>query len=594
MAPPGKGRNSKVFGGLGCTTRVVGVVRTCSAWFLLITVPQVLPGAPQPPVPTGAVGEFNRALDHFRAGSYGDALRVIEPLGNRHPEVAEIQHLLAIILDLNRRPGEANQHFRRAVELQPTSVVFRTNFGASLMRLGHASEAADQFREALELEPNHPTASFNLGTILLQQGDPERALPWLERAYSNQSEIYENAYQLAYCQFLLGMYEQTATVVEKLGDAAASRAEVRLLKALTERALGHADRTQAVLQDIRPLLNGQPQLRFQVALLLLSQELLGPSEELLRSVARDLPGSYPAHLNLALAQQRLGRLPEATETAQAALDLEETAEIHSLLADLMEAQGRPVEAVTHFQQAVALAPTSANYFALGYEFLAHWNWEEAAQVFSAGLERDPDSWRLWIGFGAANLGLTRYEEATQAFLKAVELQPGELMGYHLLAQTFDRSDAAFDDALRCFRGLLEREPANRWARYFEALGTFREGIRSADSSQMAAKVDTLTQLTQEDSGFLEALLLLSEIQFELRNWAETVEALQRAIQLDPNHVSAHYRLGLALQRLGQSQEAREILERYQELKAQEDQTVGERVAATTRFIVGLKRDDEFR
>ena len=594
MAPLGKSRNNRVFGGLGCKTRVVGVVRACSAWLLLIAILQVLPGAPQPQVPAGAVGEFNRALDHFRAGSYGDALRVIEPLGSRHPEVAEIQHLRAIILDLNRRPEEANQHFRRAVELQPTSVVFRTNFGASLMRLGRASEAADQFREALGLEPNHPTASFNLGTILLQQGNPERALPWLERAYSIQSEVYENAYQFAYCQFLLGMYEQTATVVEKLGDAAASRAEVRLLEALTERALGHADRTQAVLQDIRPLLNGQPQLQFQVAMLLLSQDLLGPSEELLRSVTRDLPGSYPAHLNLALAQQRLGQLAKATESARTALDLEETAEVHSLLADLMEAQDKPVEAVTHFQQAVAIDPTPANYFALGYEFLAHWNWEEAAQVFSAGLEREPDSWHLWIGSGAAALGLTRYEEATQAFLKAVQLKPGELMGYHLLAQAFDRSDTAFDDALRSFRELLERDPSNPWARYFEALGTFREGSRSADSSQMAARAAVLVQVTGEDPGFLEALLLLSEIQFELRNWAETVEALQRAIQLDSNHVSAHYRLGLALQRLGRSQDAKEILERYQALKAQEDQTVGERVAATTRFIVGLKRDDELR
>ena len=329
-------------------------------------------------------------------------------------------------------------------------------------------------------------------------------------------------------------------------------------------------------------------------MLLLSQDLPGPSEELLRSVTRDLPGSYPAHLNLALAQQRLGQLPEATESAQAALELEETAEIHSLLADLMEAQDKPVEAVTHFQQAVALDPTPANYFALGYEFLAHWNWEEAAQVFSAGLKRAPDSWHLWIGSGAAALGLTRYEEATQAFLKAVELKPGELMGYHLLAQAFDRSDTAFDDALRSFRELLERDPANPWARYFEALGTFREGSRSADSSQMAATAAVLVEVTREVPEFLEALLLLSEIQFELRNWSETVEALQRAIQLDPDHVSAHYRLGLAHQRLGQSQQAREILGRYQALKAREDQTIGERVAVTTRFIVGLKRDDELR
>ena len=87
---------------------------------------------------------------------------------------------------------------------------------------------------------------------------------------------------------------------------------------------------------------------------------------------------------------------------------------------------------------------------------------------------------------------------------------------------------------------------------------------------------------------MEALLLLGEIQFELQNWPGTVAALRQAIQHDPKNVLAHYRLGLALQRLDRSQEARETLQRYQELKAQEDQNVSERVAATTRFIVELK------
>ena len=70
--------------------------------------------------------------------------------------------------------------------------------------------------------------------------------------------------------------------------------------------------------------------------------------------------------------------------------------------------------------------------------------------------------------------LTRYEEATRAFLQAVKLKPEELGGYRLLAQTFDRSEEAFDDAAGAFRELLAREAANPWARYFEALATFQQ------------------------------------------------------------------------------------------------------------------------
>ena len=172
----------------------------------------------------------------------------------RYPRVAEIQHLLAIILDLNRKPEEANRHFRRAVELQPDSVLFRTNLGASLMRLGRASEAAGEFEKALEMEPNNATASFNLGTILLQQGRPEQALPRLDKAFAIQPEVYENGYQLAYCHFLLGHYQAVDTVLKELAAPATARVELRLLQALTARALGRAEGVQEVLQEMKPLL----------------------------------------------------------------------------------------------------------------------------------------------------------------------------------------------------------------------------------------------------------------------------------------------------------------------------------------------------
>lgn len=565
--------------------------RACSIGFVLLGLIRPPAGLPEVRIPAEAASEFERAVNHFRSGDYDAALGVVAPLGRRHPEAAEIQHLWAIILDLSRRPEEANERFRRAVDLQPGSVVLRTNFGASLMRLGRATEAAEQFRKALELEPDHSTANFNLGTILLQQGRPGRALPWLEKAFAVQPGVYENAYQLAYCRFLLGRYEAADTVLKGLAGQAASRAELRFLEALTERALGRADRTREVLQAIRPLLSRQPQLQFQVALLLLDQGLLEPSAELLQSVAEQQPEFYPAHLNLARAQRGLEKIPEATRAAQAALALRETAEAHALLGDLLEVQKRPLEAVAHFRQAVVLDPTPANYFALGYEFLIHWSWEAAARVFAAGLEREPSSWRLWVGAGAAALGLTRYEEATRALLRAVSLRPAELLGYRLLAQAFDQSDRAFGDAVACFRELLARDAANPWARYFEALATLRQASRSGDTGQLADRVEALTQLAREDPSFHEAQLLLGEIRFELQDWAGAVDALRQVIELDPNHVRAHYRLGLALQRSGHSQEARQVLERYQVLKAQEDQTIGERVALTTRFIVELKQDD---
>ncbi len=541
-------------------------------------------------IPPEAAGEFNRAVSEFRSGNYPAALQVVQPLAQRHPEAAEIQHLLAIVLDLNGRPHDANRHFEQAVALQPDSVALRTNYGASLMRIGRAQEAADQFHEVLALEPDHATASFNLGTILLQQGRPDEALPRFEKAFAVQPGVYENAYQLAYCRFLLGDYQGADTVLSKLPAASASRGEARFLKALTERALGGADRSAEVLRAIRPLLERQPQLQFQAALLLLSQGLLEPAEELLLEVTRKTPSSYPAYLNLARAQRRLGRLSEATVTAETALSLEETAEIHLLIADLSEARDKHVEAVDHFRRAVELEPAAANYYALGHEFLIHWNWDAASEVFATGLERHPRSWDLWVGKGGAAMGLGQFDEATTAFLKAVELRPDEMVGYHLLSQAFDQSEESFDDAARAFRKFFERNEIDPWGRYYEVLATFRQASRSGDFSHAAARVDVLRSVADANPGFLRARLLLGEIQFELGNWTAVAEALEQAVRIDPTHVTAHYRLGLALQRSGRTEQAQQALEKYRDLKAQEDAAIGERVAATTRFIVERNQD----
>ncbi|MDE0105356.1 MAG: tetratricopeptide repeat protein [Bryobacterales bacterium] len=548
----------------------------------LISVPFAASGAGIPPE---AASEFNRAVGEFRSGNYEAALRLVRPLEERHPEAAEIQHLLAIVLDLNGIPLEANRHFKKAVSLQPGSVSLRTNYGASLMRIGRSSEAAEQFRKALELDPDHATASFNLGTILLQQGRPDDALPKLEKAFSVQPSVYQNAYQLAYCRFLVGDYRGANTILGRLPAQAASRDEARFLKALTERALGGADRSKETLQSIRPRLDRQPQLQFQAAILLLSQGLLESAEELLSEVTRRVPSSYAAHLNLARARRRLGRLPEARLAAKTALSLEETAEAHLLLGDLLDDRDSQVEAVEHLRRAVELEPVAANYYALGHEFLIHWNWETAAEVFTTGLARHPRSWDLWVGKGGAAMGQGQFEVATAAFLKAVELRPDDLVGYHLLSQAFDQADDAFDGAVLAFQGLFERNGTSHWARYYEALATFRQAVRSGDYSDAAARLDVLRNVVQEHPAFLEAHLLLGEIQFELREWTAAAESLGQAVAIDANHVTAHYKLGLALQRSGHTERARQTLERYRELKALEDAALGERVAATTRFIV---------
>ncbi len=541
-------------------------------------------------VPQSAADDFQAALTHFRAGRYSSALELLAGLGERFPENAEIQHLQAIVLDLEGRAEEANSHFQRAVELSPGAVDIRTNFGTSLMRLGRTDQAVAQFRRVLEQAPQHPTANFNLGTILLQREAFAQAQPHLERAFQAQPGLYENGYQLALCSFLLGDHSEAARVLEGLEGVPEERVEYHLLKASNDQVLGRENRLGELLSELQPMLVRKPAVRRQVVTILLNGQLFAEAVRLQEAAASQEPESDSNWLELARVRLAAGDAHSALEDAQRALRLQETGAAHALMGDILEQLDRPVEAVQHYQQAVALEPSEANLYALAYEFLAHWNWETAETVFERASQRFPQSWRLWLGLGASRLGQNENEAATRAFLRAIRISPQPL-AYQLLALSFEQSESARGEAVAAFEAFYRTQPQNPLAVYYHALAAFRTVSESAEQDPEGLREATriLSRVASQHSDLFEAQFLLGEIHAFQQDWPRAVEALRLAVASRPDDVQARYKLGLALQRTGATQEARLQLQRYQTLKAQQDQAVGERMAATKRFIVELKQ-----
>ncbi len=540
-------------------------------------------------VPPGAVEELQIAVGHFQAARYQEALGVLGPLERKYPDSAEIQQLHAIVLDLSGQPEAANQRFARAVELAPESVVLRSNYATSLMRLGQTEAAIREFKEVLARNPSQATANFNLGTILMHEESPQAARPYLERAFETQPELYENGYQLAFCAFLLDDHAATAAVLDRLGPVAKERVEFHLLRALNDQALGRENRVGELLTEIRPTLQGQPALRRQVVLLLMSRQLFREALPLLEAAAREHPASTSAWVELARARFALGQNELALQHAQKALDLRETGEAHALMGDILEQSEQPLEAVQHFQRAVELEPSERHLFALGYEFLSHWNWETAQQVFERGLEPFPQSWRLWLGLGAAQLGQNENENAARAFLEAIKISPQPL-AYHLLSVTFDEAGQQREAVRAAFESYYASNPDDPWARYYRALTIFR--TNSGESETVGHLQQTLNELAEtaaQHPDFFEALYLLGEAYSDQQDWPRAVAALEKAVAARPDDVQARYKLGLALQRLGRTEEAKLQLEQYQNLKQQLDQVMNERMSATKRFIIELKQ-----
>ena len=96
---------------------------------------------------------------------------------------------------------------------------------------GRLEEARELIEQAHALEPGNPAIMDSLGWVYYRLGDPERALPWLERAYAAMPD-QEVAAHLAEVLWASGRHDAARTFIEQ---ARARFAERPLIDELLER-----------------------------------------------------------------------------------------------------------------------------------------------------------------------------------------------------------------------------------------------------------------------------------------------------------------------------------------------------------------------
>ena len=84
----------------------------------------------------------------------------------------------------------AQQAFRRAVVLDPTSATAHNNLGDISYRLGDCSTAEYELAQAVNLDPNSLSAASNLGIVLFECGEVQASLPRLEQAVQMDGAVF--------------------------------------------------------------------------------------------------------------------------------------------------------------------------------------------------------------------------------------------------------------------------------------------------------------------------------------------------------------------------------------------------------------------
>lgn len=144
-----------------------------------------------------------QAVEHYRKAVEWD------------PSSAATHHDYAVALSKLNRPREAVEQMQTACRLEPTNAEFEYKLGLGWNELGDMEKATECLQAAVRLDPKQASAWYNLGLALNSTGRTEEALEALGRAESMDSSDPRNPYARATILARLGKPEEARVAAQR-------------------------------------------------------------------------------------------------------------------------------------------------------------------------------------------------------------------------------------------------------------------------------------------------------------------------------------------------------------------------------------------
>jgi tetratricopeptide (TPR) repeat protein len=283
-----------------------------------------------------------------------------------------------------------------------------------------------------------------------------------------------------------------------------------------------------------------------------------------------------------------GRHNQARQVVYELQKLKDTGELHNLLGQIDERDGKYVEAANDFEAAAHLDPSEDNLFDWGSEMLLHRTYEPAISIFQQGVGRYPKSPRIRIGLGLAYYSRGKYEEAIKALLVAADLDSSDPRCYVFLSKAYNSSLLSANEVIERFRRYAELQPGNALAQYYYAMSLWK-GKRVEDPQVDMNMVETLlVKAIALDDSLVDAHVQLGNLYADEHNYSQSIPQYLRALALDPKVSDAHYRLGTDYVHTGEKESAQKEFAIYQKLREEHLAELEKERAEVQQFVYSEK------
>jgi tetratricopeptide (TPR) repeat protein len=585
---------------LNLSYRAIGLPVTLGTLLALTTCifPALAVASPQT---VNAQAAYDQAVELLQNGKSADALAVIDAAidaGARDPSLYNLKGLAASELGRNE---EAEKSFRTMIRLAPASPMGYNNLGVLLSKLGRHQDAATAFREAQAREPQNFTALLGLGTSLVALHEHAEAANYLQKAWNVHPGDFQTGYEWALAlreskqpaaakkvlnqfsapqdpELAVKYYSLAGVVAEDLKEGAAasdfyrrayavspSSYEIYMVLVRATLSAGSTLPREALPSPPQHLSADQ---NLALGLLFASHGLYGEAIPRFEETLRSDPSTEAATLNLALAYSNVGKSSAAVDLIRRTLEGRPSAALYNTLAGLEEESGQYVEAVQSYQRAVELNPANEQYyFDLGMEYLAHFTFGPAADVFRVGTQKFPNSSRQYLGLAFSHYAVREYSEAADAFTTALEIDPDSPAVFQAWKTVISfLAPKDWEGLLPRLDHLAAKHPQSAELAFCYGAALFRSELAQGPNGTLDRP-----QLFLEKSvrlrrpTFPEAHLELGSLYAARKQDQKAVDEYLAAIRQDPNSDIAHYRLGQVYREMNKLDLATQELARYQEL-----------------------------
>lgn len=236
------------------------------------------------------------------------------------------------------------------------------------------------------------------------------------------------------------------------------------------------------------------------------------------------------------------------------------ARIYAALADVYHADGRFENAIPAMRLAIQRDPRNEVYH-FRYGLLLIDSQAPAAGIvrLQEALKQFPDSARLWLALGIAQLTHGQNAEAETSFNRSLALDTKLVPALAYLGVTYAER-GLHDKAI----GFYERAIALNTklaALYYLVADTMLE--TSNPDTTRAEKY--LKRATELDPNLAAAYLVWGRFYVRANRYSEAAPLFKRAVSLQPELVEAHYQLSQVLRKLKRTEEANRELEIFKQL-----------------------------